>query len=139
MPSNCHIEDKIKEDKKREKIATPEGVSESTFKDFLKLRKAKRLPWTETVEKSFTKEAEKLKWTMQQVIEYCCKKGWAGFEASWVKDELTANNQSNDKSWMFSNEGIVAKANELGVRSEGLSYQQLKDKCVFVMAQRSMQ
>jgi uncharacterized protein YdaU (DUF1376 family) len=139
VPSNCHIEDKIKEDKKREKIATPEGVSESTFKDFLKLRKAKRLPWTETVEKSFTKEAEKLKWTMQQVIEYCCKKGWAGFEASWVKDELTANNQSNDKSWMFSNEGIVAKANELGVRSEGLSYQQLKDKCVFVMTQRSLQ
>ena len=87
VPSNSHIEEKRREKKKREEIATPDGVSESTFTDFMKLRKAKRLPWTETVEKSFRKEAEKIKWSMQEVIEYCCKRSWAGFEASWVKTD----------------------------------------------------
>jgi len=58
---------------------------------------------------------------------------------NWAKvGQFTINKKSDDKSWMFSNEGIVSKANELGLRSEGLSYQQLKDKCVFVMAQRAV-
>ena len=66
----------------------------------------------------------------------------------WLKykcweDELISQHpvskQVDDKSWQFSNEGIVAKANELGLRSEGLSYQQLKDKCLYVMTNRALQ
>ena len=104
----------------------------------MKLRKAKRLPWTETVEKSFRKEAEKIKWSMQEVIEYCCQRSWAGFEASWVSKD-SVSKQADDKSWQFSNQGIEQKARELGVRSEGLSYQQLKDKCLYVMTNRALQ
>ena len=137
VPSNCHIEDKRKEKKIKEEILTPDGVSESTFKDFMKLRKAKRLPWTETVEKSFRKEAEKIKWSMQEVIEYCCKRSWAGFEASWVSKD-SVSKQADDKAWMFSDQGIIDKANELGVSSYGVAnYHQLKEKVLFVLAKKA--
>lgn len=137
VPSNCHIEEKRKEEKKREIVATPDGVTESTFKDFLKLRKAKRLPWTQTVEKEFKKEAEKMGWTMQQVIEHCCKRSWAGFEASWVSKD-SVSKKEDDKAWMFSNQGIEAKAQELGVNSYGVAnHHQLKEKILFVMAKKA--
>ncbi len=74
-------------------IYIPDGVSESVFKDFMKLRKAKRLPWTETVEKEFRKEALKIGWSLEDVVKYCCKKSWAGFESSWVKDNPPKSNQ----------------------------------------------
>jgi hypothetical protein len=36
-----------------------------------------------------------------------------------------------DKKWMFSNEGIEAKARELGIMGNGYdSYQTLKEKCL---------
>ena len=119
-------------------INTPEGVSESLFKDFLEVRKAKKAKWTETALKGLQREATKANMTLEQVMQICCERGWAGFKAEWAKD-TPASQSKDDKSWMFSNEGIVAKANQLGIRSEGLSYQQLKDKCVFVMTQRAIQ
>jgi uncharacterized protein YdaU (DUF1376 family) len=66
----------------------------------------------------------------------------------WLKyqcweDELISQNpvskNMDDKSWQFSNQGIEDKARELGVVSMGLSYQQLKDKCLLVMAKKAMQ
>jgi hypothetical protein len=123
---------------KNKKHITPDGVSESIFKDFLEVRKGKKAKWTETALKGLQREANKANMTLQEVMVMCCERGWAGFKAEWVKD-APANQQKDDKSWMFSNEGIVAKANQLGIRSEGLSYQQLKDKCVFVMTQRAIQ
>ena len=115
VPSNSHIEEKRREKKKREEIATPEGVSESTFKDFLILRKAKRLPWTATVQKQFLKEAQKIGWSMQQVIEHCCKKSWAGFEASWVQQETLKTIDKPAQRWDSTLEGVMAKGRELGI------------------------
>ena len=43
-----------------------------------------------------------------------------------------------DKSWMATEAGIVAKAAELGVHSMGLTYYQLKEKCLMVMAKKAM-
>lgn len=120
-------------------IPPPEGVDVSLWNDYLAVRKAKKSKITETALKGLQREATKANMTLQEVIQLCCEKNWVGFEAAWVLNKEPAKKQNDDKSWMFSNEGIVAKANELGVRSEGLSYQQLKDKCVFVMTQRSLQ
>ena len=64
------------------------------------------------------------------------------FRSNWVRRTFTTKHnpiKSEDKAWQFTNEGIVAKSLELGLRSEGLSYQQLKDKCIFVMTQRAIQ
>lgn len=71
-----------------------------------------------------------------------CKTDWLATWRNWVRrafSKSTVSQSGQDKSWQFSNEGIVAKANELGLRSEGLSYQQLKDKCLYVMTNRALQ
>jgi uncharacterized protein YdaU (DUF1376 family) len=88
VPSNCHIEDKIKEDKKREKnIVTPAGVSESIFKDYLEVRKAKKAKWTETALKGLIRESDKAKITLQEAMQICCERGWIGFKAEWIQQE----------------------------------------------------
>lgn len=119
-------------------IKPPEGVSESIFKDYLEVRKAKKAKWTETALKGLLREATKAKMTLEQVMQLCCERNWVGFKAEWATNNSEIK-KPDDKAWQFTNEGIVAKSVELGVRSEGLSYQQLKEKCIFVMTQRAMQ
>jgi uncharacterized protein YdaU (DUF1376 family) len=88
VPSNCHIEDKRIEDKKREKnIVTPEGVSDSIFKDYMEVRKAKKAKWTETALKGLQRESEKAKITLQEAMQICCERGWIGFKAEWIQQE----------------------------------------------------
>jgi hypothetical protein len=64
--------------------------------------------------------------------------------ATWLnqgrwEDELDMTIKTKeDKSWMATEAGIVAKAAELGVHSMGLTYFQLKEKCLLVMAKKAM-
>lgn len=64
--------------------------------------------------------------------------------ATWLnqgrwEDELDMTVKvKEDKSWMATEAGIVAKAAELGVHSMGLTYYQLKEKCLLVMAKKAM-
>jgi hypothetical protein len=64
--------------------------------------------------------------------------------ATWInqgrwEDELDMTVKvKEDKSWMATEAGIVAKAAELGVHSMGLTYHQLKEKCLLVMAKKAM-
>jgi hypothetical protein len=125
---------------KHKKHITPSGVSDSIFKDFLEVRKAKKAKWTETALKGLQREAVNANMTLEQVMTLCCERGWAGFKAEWAKDLAVANQSNNDKSWMFSNEGITAKAKELGVDDYGVAnFQQLKDKILLIMAKKAMQ
>ncbi len=119
-------------------IKAPDGVSFEVWNDFKKLRDKQRAPITETALKGLAREAEKAKMPLQEVLQMCCERGWRGFKAEWVKEQQTA--AGNDKSWMFSNQGIEAKAAELGVNSYGVAnHQQLKDKILQVLAMRAMQ
>lgn len=60
------------------------------------------------------------------------------YAASWLNAErweddiiIEPKKEKIDKKWMFSNEGIVAKARELGVLGNGYdSYDSLKNKCM---------
>jgi hypothetical protein len=74
------------ETEKETEIDTPDGVSESVFKDFLEVRKTKKAKWTDTALKGLTREAEKAGMSLQQAMEICCSRGWVGFNADWVKD-----------------------------------------------------
>ena len=66
-------------------INTPDGVSESLFKDFLEVRKGKKAKWTETALKGLQREAVKANMTLEQVMQMCCERGWAGFKAEWAE------------------------------------------------------
>lgn len=59
-------------------------VTEPVVRDFLKIRKTKRAPPTETALTGIVKEASKAGITLQEALETCCKRGWQGFEAKWL-------------------------------------------------------
>lgn len=125
---------------KNKKHITPDGVSDSVFKDYLDVRKTKKAKWTETALKGLKREAQLANMTLEEVMVMCCERNWVGFKAEWAKQQTVANQPNNDKSWMFSNEGITAKAKELGVDDYGVAnFQQLKDKILLIMAKKAMQ
>jgi len=72
---------------KNQIINTPDGVSESIFKDYLEVRKAKKAKWTETALKGLQREAAKAKMSLQDVMQLCCERNWVGFKAEWAKPE----------------------------------------------------
>lgn len=120
-------------------IKTPEGVDTTVFGDFLKLRQRLKAPVTQTALNGIQREAKKAGISLQEAMEMCCARGWRGFKAEWAESKDSVSKKPDDKQWMFSDQGIVAKANELGVHSMGLTYQQLKEKCLLVMAKKAMQ
>lgn len=63
---------------------TPDGVSDSVFQDFVKLRKGLKAPVTATAIKGLKREGDKAGISLEQVMEICCKNGWRGFDADWV-------------------------------------------------------
>jgi len=122
------------------KDTAPDGVSESIFKDYLEVRKAKKAKWTQTALKGLQREADKAKMSLQDVMQLCCERNWVGFKAEWANSQNPVSKKADDKSWMFSNEGIEAKARELGVSDYGVAnHFQLKDKILQVMAKKAMQ
>jgi len=105
-------------------------VPEPFAKDYLAIRKTKRLPLTETALKALLREFSKAGLSAPDAIKKCCEESWAGFKAEWVTDQ-GGNGKQGDKSWMFSEKGIEAKARELGIRATGHdSYHTLKQKCL---------
>lgn len=72
------------ENTKRAKLATPDGVSESVWADFLAHRKAKKSPVTQTAINGLVSEAAKSGLPLQTVLETMCQRGWTGFKAEWI-------------------------------------------------------
>jgi uncharacterized protein YdaU (DUF1376 family) len=73
--------------------ATPDGVSDSVWQDFVILRKNKKAPITDTVIKGLLREGQKANLTLEQTLQICCERGWAGFKAEWIQTKV-----GNDKS-----------------------------------------
>ena len=141
MPPQCDPnanQEPITKNHKPIKDITPIGVSESIFKDYLEVRKAKKAKWTETALKGLQREADKAKLTLEQVMQLCCERNWVGFKAEWASSQNPVSQKADDKAWMFSDQGIIDKANELGVSSYGVAnYHQLKEKVLFVLAKKA--
>lgn len=68
-------------------VATPEGVTDSVWQDWLKLRKAKKAAVTQTAIDGIAREASKAGVSLQTALETCCARGWTGFKADWLKDK----------------------------------------------------
>jgi hypothetical protein len=66
------------------------GIDKEKAKQFLAIRKTKRLPLTPTALEGMIAEGQKVGYTLQQVIEKCLVETWGSFKASWLdKAELT--------------------------------------------------
>ena len=64
----------------------PDDVDSGVWADFVKLRKTKKAAVTGTAIIGLRREADKAGYTLQQVIETCCQRGWCGFNADWVNN-----------------------------------------------------
>jgi hypothetical protein len=80
-----------KEKTKTQAFKPPElGVelTETAFKDWMTVRKAKHSPLTETAWKHFKAQVVKSGLSVQQAVELCATRGWISINADWqaVKD-----------------------------------------------------
>ena len=77
-------------------VATPVGVSESVWQDFVKQRKAKKAAVTQTVIDGIQREANKADWTLDAALAECVVRGWQSFKAEWVAPKQTFAQQAAD-------------------------------------------
>lgn len=81
------------ETEKRQKatvVATPKGVSQSVWEDFVRHRKAKKAQVTQTVIDGITKEAKKAGWPLEDALKETILRNWASFKADWVANKSFA-------------------------------------------------
>lgn len=69
-------------------IHTPDGVNESVWNDYLKIRKAAKKPITDTALKGLVREAGKAGKTLNEALVICCERSWLGFKAEWLKSDV---------------------------------------------------
>lgn len=94
---------------------TPDGVSETVFQDFVKLRKGLKAPVTETALKGLQREATKAGISLQEVLELCCQNGWRGFKADWLKDKTQFKNSGDRNQSVMSGltRGLIGGENNV--------------------------
>lgn len=60
------------------------GASEKTVDAWLEIRKGKRLKQTDVAMEGAVDEAKKAGMTLEAALQLCCKRGWGGFESTWL-------------------------------------------------------
>ena len=70
---------------KKNTVAPPNGVTDSVWQDWVKLRKEKRAAVTQTAIEGIEREARKAGVSLQSALETCCARGWTGFKADWLQ------------------------------------------------------
>jgi uncharacterized protein YdaU (DUF1376 family) len=79
------------------KVNTPEGVDTNLWNDYLKIRKAKKAPITETAIQALVREADKAGKSLSQAITICVENNWVGFKAEWESVKQAPSDQP--KKW----------------------------------------
>lgn len=73
--------------KKRTAVDRPESVGEEVWASFLTLRSAKKAPVTAAAMAGIQREAIRAGISLDQALEHCCARGWAGFKAEWIQGQ----------------------------------------------------
>lgn len=85
---------------KEEKTALLSQLPAHLVSDFLEIRKAKKLPLTQTAVDGIQREADKAGISMEAAVRACCEFGWAGFNAGWFADRQSkVAKQTSEPSW----------------------------------------
>lgn len=83
------------------------GCDAQVAKDWLAIRKSKKLPLTATALKTIQSEADKAGVTLANAIEIAASNSWAGFKASWLQNQAAQEAKQpesfiaihTDRSW----------------------------------------
>lgn len=77
-------ETETKREKKATVVATPIGVSQSVWDEFIAHRKAKKAKVTKLVIEGIAKEATKAGWSLEDALKETIVRNWQSFKADWV-------------------------------------------------------
>ena len=92
------------------------GIVGQLAEDFLKLRKAKNAPITETALKGFQREAAKAGISLSDAITIAIERNWRGFSASWNwRDDNVATATNTRKTSTFADDGSWAVGRKLNI------------------------
>ena len=72
-------------------VAMPDGIDKTLWEDFLALRRAKKLPVTQTALDGIKAQGAILGFTLAQTLTEQINRGWGGFQASWILKERASN------------------------------------------------
>lgn len=85
-------------------------------RDWIAIRKAKRLPVTRTVLDGMTAEAGKAGISETEMLRICCSRGWAGFSNKWDWQELGTRSGHGQQSRF---DALAQSASELTGAARG--------------------
>jgi uncharacterized protein YdaU (DUF1376 family) len=77
-------------------VATPDGVSEIVWKEFVNHRKSKKAQITQTVINEIAKQANMAGWTLEDALKETIVRNWQSFKADWVASKTTFAQQAAD-------------------------------------------
>jgi hypothetical protein len=102
QPSNAIDTDtdknQIQIQKRTTVVATPEGVSDSVWQEFIAHRKAKKARVTQLVVDGIQKQAMIAGWSLEDALKETIVRNWQSFKADWVKDKsLSKTGQMNQR------------------------------------------
>lgn len=75
-------------------VATPVGVSESVWQEFVSHRKSKKARVTQLVIDKIAEEANKAGWTLEDALKETIVRNWQSFKADWVLEKQTASQKA---------------------------------------------
>ncbi len=77
-------------------VATPDGVSETVWQEFVNHRKSKKAQITQTVINDIAKQATIAGWTLEDALKETIVRNWQSFKADWVASKTTFAQQAAD-------------------------------------------
>jgi len=87
-----------KEGTKVNNLYRPDNISDQTWEDFEDLRKRKRAPITKTAMKLIAKQADLAGYSIEDVLQECCARGWVSFKAEWINNNGKQNGKQFNKN-----------------------------------------
>ena len=75
-------------------VATPNGVSQSVWQEFVNHRKSKKAQVTQLVIDGIQAEADKAGFTLENALKEVIIRNWQSFKAEWVLEKQTATQKA---------------------------------------------
>jgi len=75
-------------------VATPSGVSETVWQDFIKHRKAKKAQVTQRVINDIAEQARLAGWPLEDALAETVVRNWQTFKAEWVSVKQTSTQKA---------------------------------------------
>ena len=93
--------------KKATVVATPNGVSETVWQEFVNHRKSKKAQITQTVINDIAKQATIAGWTLEDALKETIVRNWQSFKADWVAQKMSKSAQTNSSVMQGLTRGLI--------------------------------